>query len=565
MSQTPKAVPRIPAGAARTSPTSTSPRQSIDPETDEKADWMSRAMEEDTDALELRERTYPWTGMHTFGILSKPNSTTCRSHLNRHRELELIYQHMHSIGMHHAAFTLARESQLEFQRHDQNMDRTDLRLLVSLCFGPRENVWDTSGIDSTVFIEEPFDDDNGSVNHTEPVNGYKNPLEQVTFARGWREFAMITLAPLKSLVVLLVSGDDFGLIVREDDKQKFFITLNSICKSEHLYEHLFAMFNELEPDRKGRVLAFINDWVRFSGLFIGKRTLNEITLFLQTISGPVATELLKLIPNLDYGHPTETDEPPPNPVIVDVAKLLDPDLKLTTPEPVELARQITLATQQIFTVIHPREFYAAIANRRLSLKTPGLNELYEFGTRLKMLVASTVLLDKQDSVRTLTRIIDTMEQLLILRNYESLSWLISALEMKCVQNLEATYTALSDESKHKWQQVRMYGWRQKNEVYERALTGLVNHPTIPNMRYELSISAVGGWGGEEFIGGLVNWEKRQRAAVYLLRYYGFQNNRYKFHAISQIQSLFKSELPYTKDDLNTVSANREAHMLGGSV
>ena len=209
-------------------------------DTDERALWLSQVMQEDTEALELRERSYLWTKMHSFGLLKKANFTTCQEHLNRHRVLEIVYQHMHSIGMHHAAFTLAEESQLEFQRKDQNMDRTDLRLLVSLSLGPRDDLWDSTGIDSTVVVEEQFDDDNGSVNYIEPEGDYTAPLEKVTFD-GAKEFKYIKLAPLKALVAMLVKEHE--PVVTDADKEMFFVTLNSICRSEHLFNHLCAMFD----------------------------------------------------------------------------------------------------------------------------------------------------------------------------------------------------------------------------------------------------------------------------------------------------------------------------------
>ena len=553
----PKVVPRGPL--PKTLPLTGTPDAQEHVQVDDRGLWMAREMEEDEDALELRERTYHWTGMHSFGILTWPNATTCKAHLDRHRVLELIYQHMHSIGMDHAASTLSHESKLEFQRKDQNMDRTDLRLLLSLAMGPRENIWDTSGLDSVWLVEEPVDEDNASVNYKEPLGDYKKPLTGVRFAES-REFRNITLAPLKSLVTLLVMGDVFDIVPRPEDRQKFFLTLNSICKSEHLFEHLFTMFNEVESvEMKKAVLAFIDEWVRFSGLFIGQRTLRSIILFLQTYQTTETAALLQLIPKLQYGNPVELTQKPPAPVISNAVKLLDPELRLTTPEPEEVARQLTMATHKLFSAIHPREFYAAISTRRLSLKTPGLNELYDFGERLKLLIASTILIYKNDSVRSLTQIIDTMEQLLILRNYESLSWYISALEMKCVQNLSATYSALSDSSKEKWNRIRAYSWKNKNEVYERSVAQCTDQPTIPNMRYELSITTVDGYKGDEFVHGLVNWEKRQRAATYILHYSAFQNRRYNFHLISQIQSIFKRPLEHTKEQLNAISMNREAH------
>ena len=507
-------------------------------------------MQEDTEALELRERSYLWTKMHSFGLLKKANFTTCQEHLNRHRVLELVYQHMHSIGMHHAAFTLAEESQLEFQRKDQKMDRTDLRLLVSLSLGPRDDLWDSTGIDSTVLVEEQFDDDNGSVNYIEPVGDYKTPLGKVTFD-GAKEFKYIKLAPLKALVAMLVKEHE--PVVTDADKEMFFVTLNSICRSEHLFKHLCAMFDEVEEADRDHVFSFIEQWLRFLGLFVGKRTLRAMQLFLETKKNemPRALELLEMIQGLKYGHPIQENEPP-SPKIAESTsvRLLSPELTLAEPEPEEVARQITLRAQKIFSAIHPREFYFAIADRSLSPRTPGLNELMEFGHNLKLLIASTIVTSDAPVSEITARFVEIMEQLLRLRNFESLSWCLSALNMKGILSLTKGLSCLPRETAEKLENLRVYDWKAESSGYEKAVSDLTSGPTIPNMRYELSIVATEGYDGDDFVDGLINWEKRRKAAKNILRYYHYQNVLYSFHVISQIQGVLERGPSLTKEGLS---------------
>ena len=78
------------------------------------------------------------------------------------------------------------------------------------------------------------------------------------------------------------------------------------------------------------------------------------------------------------------------------------------------------------------------------------------------------------------------------------------------------------------------------------------------MRYELSIVATDGYEGDDFVGDLINWEKRRKAGQYILRYYNYQNMRCNFHPVSQIQGVFERGASITKEALNASSIERES-------
>lgn len=539
---------------------------------EERCLWICRAMEEDSEALEMRERTYPWTNSHSFGLLKSANFTSCSAHLDRHRVLELIYQHLHSIGLHSVAYTLAQESQLEFQRKDQKMDRTDLRLLVSMSLGPRDNLWDDTGIENTVLSEEPFDEDNESVRYVEPLNKVLSALNGDQSAVEFKpnspqEFSNIAYAPLSNLIVFLLKSDQVKCT--EADRQVFYLCLNSMCSSEHFFEHLKKIYDNSE-EFKQKVLELINEWVRFSGLFIGKKTLSQIRRFIQGLSNPIAATLYQDIPNVPYGCPI-TQQEIPLPSINDPELLFRPDLTLEAPDPEEVARQISLAVHSLFAAIHPRELYFAISNRSLSLETSGLNELFEFGRKLKLLIASTILNcatttcnsnDKSSIlllIKNLERMISIANKLIEINNFEALSWFVSAFNMKCIVNLSETIdlpTGLSNSLK----ELRSnYDWKKVSQSYQTKLDQCYNQkiPAIPNMRYELSLVAVKGYGGDEFkINGdvtTVNWQKRHVCGDLLRFYNQFQNIKYNYYNISQIQRLISDGLKYSKQELNAIS------------
>ncbi|KAH0793364.1 RasGEF domain containing protein [Histomonas meleagridis] len=534
---------------------------------EERSLFMCRILEEDPDALEFRERTYPWTHSHSLGVLKNANFSTCRSHLNRHKVLELVYQHLHSIGMHHVAFTLSEETKLEFQRKDQKMERTDLRLLVSMSLGPRDDLWDNTGIESTILAKEPFDHDSISVRYVEPVseivNTYLDPESNVGYLEGSEhQFEGITYSPLRNLIVAIVRGEPIS--VSESDRSEFILTVNSFCQNEHLFHHLRALYesDEVDSNRKDNIMNFINDWVRFWGLFIGSNTLKQITHFLQKVKTPISEKLLSDIPSLSFGHPYPNDSPPPEPFIEDPTKILNPNFILTDADPCEVARQISLYTHHIYSAIHLREFYSAITTRTLSLDTKTINELFEFGRRLKLIIASTILNDKYSSncIKQFEIMVNVAKMLLEMNNFEALSWFISAFEMNCIENLKRSVDKLPEGLSETLKNLEEnYSWKLRSKTYEEKLKKCFDEklPTIPNMRYELSIVTQSAYKGDDFVNNRINWAKRKEASKYLSKYIRFQNIKYNFHRIAQIQNLLTRKCKSSKKEIEEMSLHLE--------
>ena len=129
--------------------------------------------------------------------------------------------------------------------------------------------------------------------------------------------------------------------------------------------------------------------------------------------------------------------------------------------------------------------------------------------------------------------------------------------MKCIRNLTAVFAGLPDAAVETLKKLQDFDWKTESPAYKVEIekTGL---PTIPNMRYELSIVATDGYEGDAFVGDLINLEKRRKAGQYILRYYNYQNMRYNFHPVSQIQGVLERGASITKEALNASSIERES-------
>lgn len=540
--------------------------------------WLSQLMQENPEALEFYERTSNWTGSHSFSRLKHANYSACKTQLDRHKVLELIYQHFRSIGLDNVSETLTEETHLEFQRKDQQYDRTDLRLLVSMSLAPRDDSWDNTGIESTTITPERYDEDNLSVRFVESTSQIakcmKNIISDVTFIPGKENsFQGIKYSPLKNLIVALVTESEIK--VTPEDRIRFFLVLNSICKNSHFLEHIEAICTaETATDRiKENVINLLDDWVKFSGYFIGSNALNKILLLIESNNLPNSKQLYQNIQHLlkcpYYGREDKKEFVPPPPIIQEPVTLLHPLLSLSDPDPKEVARQISLYMYDIYSKINPLEFYTAISTRSLSSSTPHMNELYNFGYKLKYLIATTILEkgkpnDKfigNNILKKIEILIITALELVKLNNFEAASWFVSAFEMKCLKNISGLISNLPQQIQQSLKQLNEeYCWKNPSKAYNQKIQACYQNdlPAIPNMRYELSVMTKTGYGGNDFQDNLINWEKRNTIADFLLVYYQFQNIKYNFHKITQIQNLLVKSSFLPKEQLNKLSIEAES-------
>ncbi|EAY16256.1 RasGEF domain containing protein [Trichomonas vaginalis G3] len=550
---------------------------------EDRAMWVSDTYEQHPTALEFREKTRQWTNRHSFGKLKRVNYTTSASQLDHYRILKLIYQHLHSIGLHSEADTLCRESKFEFQSKDQEWERTDLRMLISMSLGPRDNLWDDTGFDNFIMYDEKFDQDNYSVKYEGSLTGGCEPEfyeDEMTFFDDEHSSETVATATIHAIVCsLLIDKPEF---VKPGTKEKIFSTLNSICSSAHFFAHIITLYN-LFPLYQIKIINLIELWITFSGFFIGSRTLNAISFFLKSQNNERCNRVLNLMKDLKYGHPKLSAEAPPeivpeklivkknkpssnsskNKSEAPLARLLNPYLGLAEPVPEETARQICLLTQQIFSSINPREFYTAIANRSYGPTTPGLNELYAFGKQLKHRAMRTIVgegdaSEAKDNMEIVIQIAQKLEEL---NNYESITWIVDAFDSDIIANLSGIFDSLSEESRNMITDLKeRYGFTEKSDAYEENVLKCQKEgkPCVPNMRYEMSIVSKSGYGGEEFVDGKINFNKRMKIGQFVTRLVDFQSIKYNYTGISQIQNVINRPISASKEQLIELSTQIES-------
>jgi len=546
---------------------------------EQRCQWLSKILAENPEILTLRERILPWTGGYSFSNLVHSDSTAVLSHVNRHVILEIVFQHLHSIGMHQTAETIQKESGHEFQILDQPWDRTSLLILSSLGVLAREDPWNISTDPHHSFVEESLEEDFFSYHYREdPKSIFIELLDTssnvIYEGTSDESFSALKAASLRRLVTLLVTSP--ADLFSDDKKRAFFLALHSITSSHHFFEHLMSIFDchllepptmedkerllQMQPSLRSEVINLIKKWTNFHGLFIGRKTLKSIEEFLRRICDdqqnypslqPYAKSILSQLPSLSFGMKQGLlPDPEDKPIIPDPQIIFKPKLKLIEPDPLEVARQITLIFHTAFKAVHSREFVVALGEQRVSHQTPTLAEFFDFGERLTLLVLETIVLSS-DPPGAILKVLEIAQTLESLGNYDALACVLRALHSEELNS--AIFYPPTTNSRNTLIQL----WSKcgddplTQEFYNSSVISRFSSwkPTIPNLKTEMiSLSPVRS---PSFINGLINWEKRRGITEKTAILYRFQNKAYSFWPIPQIQKMVKRGALLTKAQIFT--------------
>ncbi|OHT03468.1 RasGEF domain containing protein [Tritrichomonas foetus] len=555
--------------------------------TEQRSQWLAQLLEENPQLLALRERVLPWTGGYSFANVVHTDTTAVLSHVNRHKILELIYQHLNAIGMHQTAEILKDECGHEFQMSDQHWDKTDLLILVSLGVLPREDPWKIAPDPHHRFVEELLEEDFFASSYVEDPNllylELHDPNLNAVYKEKSTERNLHTLkeASLKRLIVYLATSTSDQL--SDDDLNQFFLTLHSVTSSHHFLEHLMYLFDfdrsthqeiDLDFNRNSTRLVIVNlikKWVNYHGTFIGNKTIKAIARFLRRIIDdkecsnlhPFASQLLVSIPKLRPGPPTPRKSPVVTPEIPNAQIIFQPNLRIIDPHPMEVARQITLIFHTAFKAVHSREFIIASRDHCISHQTPTLAEFTDFGKRLTLLVLELIATTTtNDPEKVIPGIIEIASCLDTLNNFEALSCFVRALRRDEIlqlnimqqpnirEKLDLLYKRCGDDPTSKQKYLE-----DVNTLFSKW------EACIPNIKTELDIESKHlkvekSKTSPSFINGLINWEQIWSNSGRTLVFYRFQFQcPYNFWTIPQIKKAIEKGPTLTEQQVNEKLTN----------
>lgn len=527
--------------------------------------WLPEILERAPHLLALRERTLPWTGGYSFAKLVETGLTASLTPVNRHVILELIVQHLSAIGMQQTADTIIEETGHKFQEKLQEWDKTDLMILVSLGVLPREDPWNIPEDPHVQYVVEPLEEDFFSSPYREDPRNPIDPSRDVVWIDkdGKKNYENIKASTLNYLVLQMFDPDTMAFMGSDGHLEEFFLALNTVTSSMHFFEHLQAVFDLKigEEDAKSvekrinliqiEILKLIQKWVNFRGLFIGRRTLRAIHRFCDRFDSGYETlaSLRRMISEsmdkLTYGIRQNPKLEKEKPCIVDAQILFKPTLSLVEPEPIEVARQITLLSHAAFKAIPTRELIIALESKKSSLATPTLREFILFQKSIGLLCIEAIVY-ADDRVKAMERIVSIVKELGKIGNYQSLS----AIVLHFLEPGAASLLQLGGDKTEIMKQLNAdcgnepasfdtYSYNLRERRFQAG------QPGIPNLLKELEQAEITET--EEFVDGLINWKRRRQFTEKMRLFYGFQNRPFPFHDVVQIQKHIKQGPIHTRE------------------
>jgi len=522
---------------------------------EEKEKWLYENLIEKPELVAIREQMLPLTGGYSFSHTVHADSLRMSPHLDRYSVLEMLFRHLQSIGFYKTAEMLFKESGHEFIPNDiQSYDESDLRMLISLALGNGEDPWNYPVENDCIFVKEELEEDSYASSYTEPLETiwdefFDENLNTIYHPNDSKYPDRLQAGTLKRLIVRLCKE-------HTSDGTNYLVTLPFITSSKHFFDHLMTLFyfkgthpkladymKEKETIKKMRQSVFnlIKIWVKFQGLFIGKKCLNAIHKFLvQEKDNPdihnYVRGLLEMFPNLSYGRDDKFTYEKAAPIIPTPEILFGSNVTLLHPDPTEVARQICLMAHSVYKGVHLRDVYSALKSK-ISIQTPTLLEHIQFEDRLANLFLSTILLaeKRNEAYEKCLIICSKLESLYNFGCLAAISDLLSREEIANIAHASAD------------QRMRLNDLKERCEGFssdgnKRPWQLVLNDPTkcsIPNIRGEIKAMSSIITSKEDFP-DMINFEKLRMISSLLKPIYTFQTQVYFFYPIPQIQKVIKN-------------------------
>ncbi|KAF8158224.1 ras guanine nucleotide exchange factor domain-containing protein [Crassisporium funariophilum] len=239
--------------------------------------------------------------------------------------------------------------------------------------------------------------------------------------------------------------------------------------------------------------------------------------------------------------------PPPPPIVPKSNK----KLKLLDIEPLELARQLTIMESQLYQKIKPMECLQRSREQKTE-HVDNITTVIQTSNRIADWVAESVL-SKEDSRRraqVVKHLISVADRCRTLNNFSTMIAITSGLNTPPIRRLKRTWEQVNQRFMAQFGACEMTIDSNKNFTKYRQLMASVTPPCVPFIGVFLSTLQFNQDGNPDLLpGGLINFRKRQKAAVVINDIKRWQAQPFNFQPLPSV-------LAYINDSLNQFSDTR---------
>ena len=307
-----------------------------------------------------------------------------------------------------------------------------------------------------------------------------------------------------------------------------------------------------------RVGVFIKCWIESE---TSTSTINKIHDFLETsfAKTPGAEAIVKKIQGTIMQKksyvPTFATKPPV-PIMTH-----EGELSLETLDPTELARQLTVATYNIFKQVETSElFHNGWSKPDCKVQSPHICELTDLFNRVAGSVSYTILSEPtlKGRARVMKRHVAVAQKLNAdWNNFHLLLAYVSGLNSSCISRLKYTRERLDKKTQLTLSELeRLTSMDNSFKVMREELSARTP-PRIPPLGMFLIDLTFIEDGNPDTVDGKINFEKRALYYKSIELLFRCRNDGYNLTLVPEVQEMIANIAPHTEDELYSMSLERE--------
>lgn len=545
----------------------------------DRSDWKKRAFASHADLLDLKQRVDPLARALSFVEIYQPERKGVRLHLSRQAVIQLIIQHLHSIGLKASAVALEKEAQVRYVSHG----RSDSQLLKLLHRSIRtvEEIYDYTVEDERPDLNHDYIDhliyDLSLVDVEEhgetirDVNIWEEPDDDKTQIH--EPNGELRAGTLNKLVTKLTGEKEADMVFLKS----FMMTYQSFTTPEKLLSKLIERFN-IPPELEGtrgttiqlRVCNVIKKWIEEYYADFDQNLIDGITSFVNQLGrlenrtmDALRLQILKTMEKMKQRDQLQKrkmvfKEQPQEPK-VNIKTIFSPKLSFFDVDEEELARQLCLIEYEIYASIRPQELLnQSWSKPKLKHRSPNVLRLIHFFNSVSNWVAASIIqMPKvKERAKVMSKFIRMAEHLRALKNFNSTMAITAAMNVSAVARLHWTKkelptrfaTALADLEK-------LMNSEGSYRNYRQTING-IEPPCIPYLGVYLT-DLVFIDENPDYVSGLINYAKRKLINQVIMTFAQFQHVPYNIQPVYQILSLLNKLPSMEEQELYVLSLARE--------
>ncbi|KAF2074646.1 hypothetical protein CYY_004041 [Polysphondylium violaceum] len=507
------------------------------------SEWLSKAMNNHPDILELRERIRPISSTKSYSRNRRSGKTEASHAINDTVLLKLIMQYFHEQNLTTSLKKIQEETKISFVPSEIENDSLESLLRIGVkdpnnWFGPLPENGD---VDPEVEAYHAYISEDQSDSVQEEGNLTTDRYDEKQILKN--PDGTIQAATLNKLILWLIGN--FNSSDVNEFKKIFFLTYPSFTSAETVLNKLIQIYHSFENIDSAQVIIFLKFWIEQQPTDFNEKLLAILNNFIdnQTMVSHAKQLRAAIVSKIENSnnHKKEVKDPPEPKV---PKNIFSPTLTFDDIDEEEIARQLCLIDFTLYEQIKPSEFLIKgwTKPQYRSKAVNLLNMMRRFNDFTKW-VASSLLNEQNSKGRTklLGRFLKISEHLRSMNNFHSLMAIFGGINNTHVFRTKAIRKDLSKQQQETYTELEKLFLSDTNYKNYRIAYKDAKPPCIPFLGVHLRDLAFVDEGSPDKVNQMINLNKRRTIWKVISNTMRYQPISYNFLKVHQI-SLFLTEL-----------------------